>query len=68
DIIKVLDVWERFFRREMLLNVFNNKGVIKGYHLSKIKEIINELGKTKYLVEKTNTNKRLALENLLLQI
>jgi DNA polymerase-3 subunit delta' len=68
DIVKVLDVWERFFRREMLLNVFNNKGVVKGYNLKKIKEIIDEVGKTKYLVEKTNTNKKLALENLLLQI
>jgi len=68
DIIKVLDVWERFFRREMLLNVFNNKGTVRGYSLKKIKEVIEEIGRTKYLVEKTNTNKKLALENLLIQI
>jgi DNA polymerase-3 subunit delta' len=68
DIIRVLDVWERFFRREMLLNIFNGKGTLKDYNLKKIKDSIEELGRTKYLVEKTNTNKKLALENLLIQI
>ncbi len=68
DIARVLDVWERFFRREMLLRVFNNKGALGNYSLRKIKETLDVISKTRYLVEKTNTNKKLALENLLIEL
>ncbi len=68
DISNVLDVWERFFRREMLLKIFNNKGALGNYSLRKIKETIDAISKTRYFVEKTNTNKKLALENLLIEL
>jgi DNA polymerase-3 subunit delta' len=67
DIVNVLDIWERFFRRELLLKVFNGKGLLN-YSLRKLKEVIDELEKTKYLVENTNVNKKLALENLLINL
>lgn len=68
DILRVLDIWERFFRREMLLRVLNNKGVLIDYSLKKTKDALDNISKTKYLVSSTNTNKKLALENLLIEI
>ena len=68
EIINVLDVWERFMRREILLKVYGNKGSLENYSLKKTKEVIDELEKTKYLIENTNVNKKLALENLLITL
>jgi DNA polymerase-3 subunit delta' len=68
EIVNVLDVWERFMRREILLKVYGNKGSLENYSLKKIKEVIDELEKTKYLIENTNVNKKLALENLLITL
>lgn len=67
DIIGVLDIWERFMRRELLLKIFNGKGTLN-YTLKKLKEVIDELERTKYLIENTNVNKKLALENLLINL
>jgi len=67
DILNVLDIWERFFRRELLLKIFNGKGTLD-YTLRKLKDVIDELERTKYLVENTNVNKKLALENLLINL
>lgn len=68
EIVNVLDIWERFMRREILLKVYGNKGSLENYSLKKTKEIIDELEKTKYLIENTNVNKKLALENLLITL
>ncbi|MFA5208360.1 MAG: hypothetical protein WC428_06985 [Candidatus Paceibacterota bacterium] len=68
EIVNVLDIWERFMRREILLKVYGNKGSLENYSLKKIKEVIDELEKTKYLIENTNVNKKLALENLLITL
>jgi DNA polymerase-3 subunit delta' len=67
DIVGVLDIWERFMRRELLLNIFNGKGTLN-YTLKRLKEVIDELEKTKYLIENMNVNKKLALENLLINL
>lgn len=67
DIIGVLDIWERFMRRELLLNIFNGRGTLN-YTLKRLKEVIDDLEKTKYLIENTNVNKKLALENLLIKL
>jgi len=68
EIVSVLDVWERFMRREILLKVYGNKGSLVNYSLKKTKEVMDELQKTKYLIENTNVNKKLALENLLITL
>ena len=68
EIVDVLDVWERFMRREVLLKVYGNRGSLESYSLKKTKEVIDELEKTKYLIENTNVNKKLALENLLITL
>lgn len=68
EIVSVLDVWERFMRREILLKVYGSKGVLENYSLRKTKEIMDELEKAKYLMENTNVSKKLALENLLISL
>lgn len=68
EIVSVLDVWERFMRREILLKVYGSKGSLENYSLKKTKEVMDELQKTKYLIENTNVNKKLALENLLITL
>jgi DNA polymerase-3 subunit delta' len=68
EIVNVLDIWERFLRREILLKVYGNKGSLENYSLQKVKEVMDELEKAKYLIENTNVNKKLALENLLITL
>jgi len=68
EIVSVLDVWERFMRREILLKVYGSKGSLEKYSLKKTKEVMDELQKAKYLIENTNVNKKLALENLLITL
>ncbi|MFA5432556.1 MAG: DNA polymerase III subunit [Candidatus Paceibacterota bacterium] len=68
EIVDVLDIWERFLRREILLKVYGNKGSLENYSLQKVKEVMDELEKAKYLIENTNVNKKLALENLLITL
>lgn len=66
DLEEVLDIWQRFFRREMMFKIFNSKSNLKDHSIKRLKYIIEDIEKTKYLVESTNTNKKLALENLIL--
>ena len=68
EIVSVLDRWERFMRREILLKVYGNKGSLENYSLKKTKEVMDELEKAKYLIENTNVSKKLALENLLITL
>jgi DNA polymerase-3 subunit delta' len=67
DIINVLDIWERFMRRELLLKILKGKGTLN-YSLKRLKEVIDELERTKHLIESSNVNKKLALENLLINL
>ena len=66
-IIEILDIWERFLRREILLKVFNYKSSVN-YSLKKTKELIDELEKIKYIIESSNINKRIAFESLLIKL
>lgn len=66
-IIEILDIWERFLRREILLKVFNYKSSVN-YSLKKTKELIDELEKIKYIIESSNVNKRMAFESLLIKL
>lgn len=63
NIDEIMDIWQRYFRREMILMANNKEN-----DLIKIKELIKYIDKTRYLINSTNANKRLVLENLLLRI
>lgn len=62
NIDEIMDIWQRYFRREMILMVN------KGQDLLKNRELIKGIDKTRYLINSTNANKRLVLEDLLLKI
>jgi len=57
DLRKILNVWLRYFRKEMLTD----------YNL-KVKEVIKEIQLTQLLLSTTNVNSRLALEILLMKL
>jgi len=64
-----LNIFERFFRRVMLLKLFNKEE--EGFEdcsLMDIKKILEKIQETKYYLKNTNTNKKLLLENLLIKI
>jgi len=67
-IIDILDVWERFLRREILLKIYNYKSVMSNYSIKKTKETIDYLEEIKYKIESSNINKRIALESLLIKL
>ncbi|GMX58821.1 MAG: DNA polymerase III subunit delta' C-terminal domain-containing protein [Candidatus Microsyncoccus archaeolyticus] len=62
NVDEIIDIWQRYFRREMILMAN------KGNDLTKTKELIKYIDKTRYLINSTNANKKLVLENLLLRI
>ncbi|MDD4662011.1 MAG: DNA polymerase III subunit [Candidatus Pacebacteria bacterium] len=67
--LEILNIFERFFRRIMFLKLYGKEDVnFKSYSLLKIRNIIEEIQKTKYYFVNTNTNKKLLLENLMINI
>ncbi len=63
---EILDIFERFFRREMLLKLYSKHGINDS--LLQTKNIISKVQETKYFLNNTNTNKKLLLENLMINI
>jgi len=62
---EILEAWLRYFR-EILFKGLEGKGI--NASLLKVKNVIREIEKTIYLISTTNINKRLALENLMLDL
>ncbi|MFW6282677.1 MAG: hypothetical protein ACOC1P_01310 [Minisyncoccales bacterium] len=60
-----LEIWIRYFRYQLIeeLNEDSSKKIV-----NKIKNKIQQTRKTNYIISSTNTNSRLALENLLIKI
>ena len=68
-VLEVLNTFERFFRRLMFFKLYGKTSdSFKNYSLLKIKNVIEEIQKTKYYFNNTNTNKKLLLENLMINI
>ncbi len=68
QLLEIIEIWERFFRREMLYKIFNNQGKFLQYTADNLVIIVKNLEKMKYLISNTNVNKKLALENFLLNL
>ena len=66
---ETLDAWLRYFRKIFIhkLNGQETKDFSR-YSLIKLKEIIRHIQSTKFLISTTNTNPRLALEILLMEM
>ena len=69
DLKETLDTWLRYFRR-IFINRLTGQEVkdFSRYSLSKLKDIIRHIQSTKFLISFTNTNPRLALEILLIEL
>ena len=68
---EVLDTWLRYFRNIFLLRLnrqAHEERAFSQYSLSKLKDIIELIQTTNFLVSTTNVNLKLALENLLIKI
>lgn len=65
NIKEILDLWLRFFRQRLILEVSNNSDFNKTF---KIKNIIQKIQNTYFLISTTNANIKLALEVLILEL
>ncbi len=66
---EILNIFERFFRKIMFLKLYKkDSGSFRNHSLLQIKKIIEEIQSTKYYFNNTNTNKKLLLENLMINI
>lgn len=68
ELLGVMEIWERFFRREMLFKIFGSNAHLPQYDANRMFQIVKDLEGVKYLVSATNVNKKLALENFLLNL
>ncbi len=71
DLKEVLDTWLRYFRNIFLARLgrqAHKEQAFSQYSLSKLKDIIELIQTTNFLVSTTNVNLKLALENLLIKI
>jgi len=66
---ETLDTWLRYFRK-IFINRLSGQETkdFSRYSLSKLKDIIRHIQSTKFLISTTNTNPRLALEILLIEL
>ncbi|MBU2635412.1 hypothetical protein KJ841_03015 [Patescibacteria group bacterium] len=69
DLKEILDTWLRYFRK-IFINKLTGQEIkdFSQYSLSKLKDIIRQIQSTKFLISTTNTNPRLALEILLIEL
>lgn len=67
DALRVLEIWLHYFR-EILLKKLNKEKMRKDYSFEDLKEVIEGIERTKYVLNNSNVNPRLALEFLLLKI
>ena len=66
---ETLDTWLRYFRK-IFINRLTGQKIedFSQYSLTKLKDIIRHIQSTKFLISTTNTNSRLALEILLMEM
>lgn len=64
DILEIVEIWQRYFRRRMILDIINKREK----ETLKLKDILNKIEDVKLLIRTTNVNKKLALEELMLEL
>lgn len=67
---ETLDAWLKYFRKILISRLTQEKKVdtFSNYSINKLKNIIRQIQSTNYLISTTNTNPRLALEILLIEL
>ncbi|MCK9393265.1 MAG: hypothetical protein WCX30_03075 [Candidatus Paceibacterota bacterium] len=69
EMIEMLEIWERYFRKELLTKIMKPEEDQQfNYSTQKIKNIIKKIGQSKYLIENTNSSKKLVLDELVMEL
>ncbi|MCK9578336.1 hypothetical protein M0R01_02475 [bacterium] len=66
ELIEILEAWERYFRKELILRIIKPDN--KEYSAQRLKSIIKKIEKSKYLIENTNSSKKLVLDELMMEL
>lgn len=68
---EILDLWLSFFRKKLLLKIKGKRAgnqKLDKYSIQELKNILNLIQNTRFLVSTTNINTRLALETLMIEL
>ncbi|MDD5639628.1 MAG: hypothetical protein PHR47_02380 [Candidatus Pacebacteria bacterium] len=69
EIIEMLEIWERYFRKELLARIIKpEENQQSKYNLQRLKNIVKKIGQSKYLIENTNSSKKLILDELVMEL
>jgi len=69
QLLEMLEIWERFFRKEMLIKILKpSESRMTKYTAVKIRVILQKIGQAKNLLESTNSNKKLVLDGLMMEL
>ena len=67
NLSEILDIWLNYFRN-ILLSKVREKDKFRDYTFSRLKNILQKIQNTNFLICNTNVNSRLALETLMLEL
>lgn len=67
DIKETLEIWLRYFRG-ILLEKAKKPSYVSSYSLGQLRQIIQTIEKVRVLIDRTNINQRLALEQIMLEL
>lgn len=69
NLIEILEIWERYFRKELLTKTIKSAEKNQSdYSLFKLKNIIKKIEQSKYLIENTNSSKKLVFDELMMEL
>ena len=68
NLSQIFDIWLSYFRDVLLSKINSRQSVISGYSLNKLKNILQKIQTTNFLISTTNINPRLAIEILMLEL
>lgn len=69
EALEILEIWERFFRKELLIKIMKpNESSIEKYSVLKLKSIVKKIEQARGLLENTNSNKKLVLDGLMMEL
>jgi DNA polymerase-3 subunit delta' len=66
SLLEMLEIWERYFRKEMIIKVI--KPSAEGKTVRELKEIVKKIDRSRDLLENTNSSKRLVLDSLMAEL
>lgn len=69
ELLEILEIWERYFRKELLIKIIKpTESKLDKYSVLKLKSIVKKINQSRGLLENTNSNKKLVLDGLMLEL